>query len=72
MLLFLGGIGGAEIMFIFLIVLLLFGSKKIPEFARGLGKGIRQFKDAADGIQRDITRETNSIKDQVEDKKQDS
>ena len=41
--------GGGEIILIILIVLLLFGGKKIPELARGLGKGIREFKDASKG-----------------------
>ena len=44
-LLFLGGIGGPEIFLILGIVILLFGAKKIPELARGMGKGIREFKD---------------------------
>ncbi len=39
-------LGGSEIMLILLVVLLLFGSSKIPELARGLGKGIREFTDA--------------------------
>ncbi|UTW60591.1 twin-arginine translocase TatA/TatE family subunit [bacterium SCSIO 12741] len=62
--LFLNGIGGGEVFIIFLVILLLFGSKRIPEFARGLGKGIRQFKDAANDIQRDIH---DSVKDVQED-----
>lgn len=37
--------GGSELLIIVLVVLLLFGGKKIPELARGLGKGIREFKD---------------------------
>ena len=53
-------LGGGEIMMVMLIILLFFGSKKIPEFAKGLGKGIRQFKDATDGIQKDMH---NSVKD---------
>jgi sec-independent protein translocase protein TatA len=52
--LFLGDIGGGEIMLIMLVILLFFGSKNIPQLARGLGKGIREFKDAASGIQREI------------------
>lgn len=40
------GLGGQEMIFIFLALLLLFGAKKIPELARGLGKGISEFKDA--------------------------
>lgn len=43
--LFLGGIGIPEIVIIALVVLLLFGGKKIPELMRGLGKGVRSFKD---------------------------
>lgn len=44
-LLFIGGIGMQEILIIALIVLLLFGGKKIPELMKGLGKGVRSFKD---------------------------
>jgi sec-independent protein translocase protein TatA len=47
---FLGGIGGTEIFFIILVLLLFFGGKRIPELAKGLGKGIREFKDASKGI----------------------
>ena len=47
-------IGTWELMIIFLAVLLLFGGKKIPEIARGLGKGIREFKRAASDIQREL------------------
>ena len=43
--LFLGSIGAGEIILIALIILLLFGGKKIPELKRGLGKGVRSFKD---------------------------
>ena len=57
--------GGGEIFFILFIVLLLFGSKKIPEFARGLGKGIRYLKDATDDIQRDINDTVNDVKRDV-------
>ena len=56
-------IGGSEIFFILFIVLLFFGSKKIPELARGLGKGLREMKDAASGIEREITKEVKDIKD---------
>ena len=60
--------GGAELFFIVLIVIMLFGSKKIPELARGLGKGISEIKNATGDIQREITegaREVNAIKDKV-------
>lgn len=43
------GLGGQEILFIALIVLLLFGGKKIPELMKGLGKGVKSFKDGMNG-----------------------
>ena len=46
--------GGSEWIFIVIAVLVLFGSKKIPDFMRGLGKGIREFKDAKDNVKREI------------------
>ena len=48
-LLFLGKLGPMEIVLILLIVLLLFGGKKIPELMRGLGRGVKEFKDASKG-----------------------
>jgi sec-independent protein translocase protein TatA len=45
---------GPHIILIALVVLLLFGGKKIPELMRGLGKGIREFKDAKDNVRREI------------------
>jgi sec-independent protein translocase protein TatA len=53
--------GGGEIMLILAVVLLLFGGKKLPELARGLGKGIRDFKDASEGVKREIHRNINSM-----------
>jgi sec-independent protein translocase protein TatA len=44
-LLFLGGIGMQEILIIGLVILVFFGAKKIPEFMKGIGKGVREFKD---------------------------
>lgn len=44
------GLGGQEMLFISLALLLLFRAKKIPELARGLGKGIKEFKDATDDV----------------------
>jgi TatA/E family protein of Tat protein translocase len=49
----LGGMGGGEIFLILIVVLLIFGGKKIPELAKGLGKGIREFKDASSGVDKD-------------------
>ncbi len=53
-LLFLGNLGTGEIIVIALIVLLLFGGKKIPELMRGIGKGIRNFKEGVNNIESDI------------------
>ena len=55
-------IGGSELFFILFMVLMLFGSKKIPEIARGLGKGLREMKDAANGLEKELTKEVKDIK----------
>lgn len=47
-------LGMPEIILIFLVVLLVFGAKRIPEIARGLGKGIREFKDATNDIKNEM------------------
>lgn len=52
--LFIGGLGGQEIMLVLLVVLLFFGGKKIPELARGLGKGIREFNSARSTIENEL------------------
>ena len=65
-LLALGMPGGWEWIIIILVVLIFFGAKKIPELARGLGRGIREFKDATKEIKKDID-ESSSIAD--DDKK---
>jgi len=46
--------GGMEWVWILLVVVVLFGGKKIPELAKGIGKGIREFNDAKDGIKKEI------------------
>ena len=56
-LLFLGSIGLPEILIIALIILLLFGGRKIPELMRGLGKGVKSFKEGMDGITKDGDKE---------------
>jgi len=48
------GLGTTEIMLIALVVLLLFGGKKIPELMKGIGKGVKSFKDGANGIEDDL------------------
>lgn len=52
--LFIGNLGTGEIIIIAIIVLLLFGGKKIPELMKGIGKGVRNFKDGVKGIEDDI------------------
>ena len=51
---FISGLGGWEILLILLFLLIFFGAKKIPELAKGLGKGIREFKDATKEIKDEI------------------
>jgi sec-independent protein translocase protein TatA len=55
-------LSGPHIILILLVVLLLFGGKKIPELMRGLGKGIREFKDAKDNVAREIEDHVNEDK----------
>jgi sec-independent protein translocase protein TatA len=55
-LLFLGDIGGSELILIMVVILIFFGANKIPELARGLGKGIREFKDASSEIRNEFER----------------
>lgn len=52
-----GTLGPLELILIFLVVLLIFGAKRIPEIARGVGKGIREFKDATSEISREFDME---------------
>lgn len=61
-LLLIGGLGGTEIFLIVLVLLLFFGGKKLPELARGLGKGIREFKDASSGVDKDKEKEDKEVK----------
>lgn len=64
-------IGAPEIIFIVLIVLLLFGGKKIPELMRGLGKGVRSFKegmsDVEEEIKKPLDKENNKTEQQAKD-----
>lgn len=56
-LMFLGNLGTGEIIIIALVVLLLFGGKKIPELMRGIGKGVKSFKDGMNDIEKQINAE---------------
>ena len=55
-------LGGQEILFIALIVLLLFGGRKIPELMKGLGKGVKSFKDGMNGVENDLNPDNNDKK----------
>ncbi len=61
-LLFFGNIGATEIIIVALVVLLLFGGKKIPELMKGLGKGVKSFKDGMNEIEKDINEENTNTK----------
>lgn len=54
-------IGTQEMVLIVIVILLLFGGKKLPELARGLGRGIREFKDASEGIKQEISDQINNF-----------
>jgi sec-independent protein translocase protein TatA len=54
MMLFLGALGGSEVLLIFFAILLLFGGRKIPELMRGIGKGIREFNAAKSTIETEL------------------
>lgn len=56
------GISGGEVLVILLVVLLLFGSKGIPDIARTLGRTMRQLRDASDEVQREIQRGANDVR----------
>ncbi len=61
-LLFLGNLGTGEIVIIAIVVLLLFGGKKIPELMKGIGKGVKNFKDGVKGLEDDIKLDDNDKK----------
>ncbi|MCI6627843.1 MAG: twin-arginine translocase TatA/TatE family subunit [Bacteroidales bacterium] len=60
-LLLIGNLGTGEILIIALIVLLLFGGKKIPELMRGLGKGVKSFKDGMSDVEKEVKDIDNQI-----------
>lgn len=66
------GLGGQEILIIAVLVLLLFGGRKIPELMKGLGKGIKSFKEGMNGIDTEEQKEPKADKKPEEDRKGDT
>lgn len=64
-------IGAPEILVIFLLILILFGADKLPEIAKGIGKGMNEFKKASDNLKDEIQNGQQEINDAFEDGKQD-
>jgi sec-independent protein translocase protein TatA len=64
-------ISGQEIVMVFIVILLLFGSKSIPDLAKGLGKGLREFKKASDDIKREFSESTSELTKDINDIKTD-
>ncbi|TFF38306.1 Sec-independent protein translocase subunit TatA/TatB [Mucilaginibacter psychrotolerans] len=62
-------IGSGEMILIVFAALMLFGGEKLPEIARGLGKGIRDFKDASEDVKREINNQINNYEDKKTDLK---
>jgi len=62
-----GSIGGFEWVLIILAILLLFGAKRIPELARGIGQGIQEFRKASDDIKKEIDRGKDEVNSSVKD-----
>ena len=58
-----GSLGGPEIILILLFVLIFFGAKKLPDLAKGLGQGIREFRKAAKDVQEEVEKEAHKIED---------
>ncbi|NUM49561.1 MAG: twin-arginine translocase TatA/TatE family subunit [Flavobacteriales bacterium] len=59
-------LGGGELFVILLFIIIFFGAKKIPELARGLGKGIREFKNATSDIQKEIRNNASNPLDDID------
>lgn len=68
-LMFIGNLGTGEIIIIALVVLLLFGGKKIPELMRGVGKGVKSFKDGMNDIEKQINAEPEETPAKQDDNK---
>jgi sec-independent protein translocase protein TatA len=65
-------LGSGEILLIFLGILLLFGAKKLPELARGLGKGINEFKGAVETVKKEILDANTEVEESIKRNKDES
>ncbi len=68
-LLLFGSLGWGEILIIAFVILLLFGGRKIPELMKGIGKGVKSFKDGVKGVENEI--KDDEVKDTIKDIKKD-
>jgi sec-independent protein translocase protein TatA len=59
---FIGSLGAPELIMIFVVILLLFGAKKLPELARGIGKSMGEFKKAKEEFEHEITRSETEVR----------
>ena len=59
-------LGGGEVFIIVLVIIMLFGSDKLPGLAKGIGKGLREFNDAKNQIQNEIHKSTSGIREDIE------
>lgn len=66
---FIGGVGFQEVLLIALVVLLFFGGKKIPELMKGLGKGVKSFKDGMRDVENEVKAPVEEMKEVDKDKK---
>ncbi len=66
---FIGGVGFQEVLLIALVVLLFFGGKKIPELMKGLGKGVKSFKDGIRDVENEVKAPVEEMKEADKDKK---
>lgn len=60
-------ISGQEIFIILIVALILFGARKLPDIAKGLGKGMREFRKATDDIKREFNESTKDVQDDIKD-----
>ena len=65
-----GNIGGSELFLILLVILVFFGTKKLPELAKGLGQGIREFRKAAKDVQEEVDKEVKKLDEKKDTKPQ--